>query len=102
MEIKDLAWNETVSRRFNNPTFPKSIRCTIVGKSCCAKTTLLLNFLFRSGWLDYNNVNIFGKSLFQPEYLILRKALEEQLPKESILRLFGNQNEIIQMNLSPI
>ena len=36
------------------------------------------------------------------EYLILRKALEEQLPKESILRLFDNQNEIIQMNFSPI
>ena len=47
MEIKDLAWNETLSRRFNNPIFPKSIRGIIVGK-----TTLLLNFLLRPGWLD--------------------------------------------------
>ena len=65
MEIKDLAWNETVSRRFNNPIFPKSIRGIIVGKSCCGKTTLLLNFLLRPGWLDYNNLNVFGKSLFK-------------------------------------
>jgi len=32
----------------------------------------------------------------------LKKAFEEQLPKESILRLFDNQNEIMQLNLSPV
>ena len=37
--------------------------------------------------------------LFQPEYRILKKTFEEQLPKESILRLFDNQNEIMQLNL---
>ena len=61
-----------------------------------------LNFLLRPGWLDYNNLNIYGKSLFQPEYRILKKAFEEQLPKESILTLFDNQNEIMQLNLSPV
>ena len=80
----------------------KSIRGILVGKSACGKTTLLLNFLLRPGWLDYNNLCVFGKSLFQPEYRILKKALEEQLPKESILRLFENQNEIMQLNLSPV
>ena len=59
----------------------------------------LCYFLLRPGWLDYNNLCVFGKSLFQPEY---RKAFEEQLPKESILRLFENQNEIMQLNLSPV
>ena len=39
-----------------------------------------------------NNINIFGKSLFQPEYHILKKAFEEKLPKEIIIRLFENQN----------
>ena len=46
---------------------------------------------------------VFGKSLFQPEYQILKKALEEQLPKEVILRFFNNQDEIMQRNdVSPI
>ena len=33
MDIKDLAWNETQSKRFNNSLFPRSIRGLIVGKS---------------------------------------------------------------------
>jgi len=102
MDNKDLTWNEISSRRFNNPLFPKSIREILVGKSASGKTTLLLNFLLKPGWLDCNNLNIYGKSLFQPEYRILKKAFEEQLPKESILRLFDNQNEIMQLNLSPV
>ena len=69
----------------------------IIGKSGCGKTTLLINLLLRPSWLDYNNVNIFGKSLFQPEY-----HFEENLPKEVIIRLFGNQNEITDMGVSPI
>ena len=55
-----------------------------------------IEFSLSPGWLDYNNLNIYGKSLFQPEYRILKKAFEE-----SILRLFDNQNEIMQLNLSP-
>ena len=74
----------------------------IIGKSGCAKTTLLINLLLRPGWLDYNNINIFGKSLFQPEYHILKKAFEEKLPEEVIIRLFENQNEITDLGISPI
>ena len=68
MEIKDLLWNEMLSKRFNHPLLPKRIRGLIVRKSGCGKTTLLMNLLLRPGWLDYNNLNNFGKSLFQPEY----------------------------------
>ena len=96
MEIKDLAWDETQSKMLNISKFPRSIRGLIVGKSNCGKTTLLLNFLLRPGWLDYDNLMVFGKSLFQPEYRILKKALEEQLPKEAIIRLFDNGDEIIE------
>ena len=66
------------------------------------KPTLLINLLLRPDWLDYNNRNIFGKSLFQPEYHNLKKAFEEKLPKEVIIRLFENQSEITDLDISPI
>ena len=67
-----------------------------------AKTTLLINLLLRPGWLDYNNIHIFGKSLFQPQYHILKKVFEEKLPKEVIIRLFENQNDITDLRISAI
>ena len=73
MDIADLSCNEVISKRFNHPLLPRSIRGIIVGKSGCGKTTLLLNLLLRQGWLDYDNLCILGKSLFQPKYLILKK-----------------------------
>ena len=73
-----------------------------IGKSGCGKTALLINLLLRPGWLDYNNINIFGKSLFQPEYHIIKKVFEEKLAKEVIIRLFENQNEITDLGISPI
>ena len=101
MEIRDLSWNESIMKRFNNPLLPRSIRGIIVGKSGCGKTTLLLNLLLRSGWLDYDNLCIFGRSFFQPEYRILKKAFEENLPKEYILRLFNMRDEIQNSQAPP-
>ena len=94
MEIADLSWNKVISKRFNNPLLPRSIRGIIIGKLGCGKTTLLLNLLLRPGRLDYDNLCVFGKSLFQPEYGILKKAFEENLPKENSLRLFNMRDEI--------
>lgn len=85
MEVKNLSWNDSTNKRFNNPLLPKSLRGLFIGKSQCGKTTLLLNLLLRPGWLDYNNLQVFGKSLFQPEYRILKKAFEEKLSKEAII-----------------
>ena len=42
--------------------------------------------------------NIFGKSQFQSEYHILKKAFE----KKVIIRLFENQTEITDLGISPI
>ena len=90
------------SKRFNNLLLPRSIRGIIAGKSGCCKTTLLLNLLLRPGWLDYDNLCIFGKSLFQHEYRILKKAFEENLPKECILRLFNMRDEIQNRQMPPL
>lgn len=101
MEVKDLSWNDVMSKRFNSQLLPTSIRGLLIGKSGCGKTTLLLNLLLRPGWLDYNNLQVFGKSLFQPEYRIIKKAFEVKLPKEAIIRLFDNQDDIMALNVSP-
>ena len=82
MEVKNLAWNENLSKRCNHPLLPKGIRGFIIGKYGCDKNTLLINVLLRSGWFDYNNINIVGKSLFQPEYHILKKLLKKSYQKK--------------------
>lgn len=94
MNIENLSWTENKFKRQNSPLLPKSIRGLIVGKSGCGKTTLLMNLLLRPGWLDYNKLFIFGKSLHQPEYRILKSALEKGLSKDIILKLFENHKEI--------
>ena len=93
MDIKNLSWNSKTSRS-NHELLPKDVRGLIVGKSGCGKTTLLLNLLLNPGWLDYNKLFIFSKSLFQPEYEVLRKAMNRKLPKEAILWLFNNQDSV--------
>ena len=65
------------------------------------KYTLLLNLLLRPGWLDYNSLQVFSRSLFQPEYSIIKKALEEKLPKEAIIQVFDSQNDIMALDASP-
>ena len=99
MEVKNLAWNENLSKRCNHPLLPQGIRGLTIGKSGCGKTTLLINLLLRPGWLDYNNINIFSNSLFQPEYHILQKICEEKLHKEVIIRLLENQNQIMDLSI---
>ena len=61
IEVKNLAWNENLSKRCNHSLLPKGITGLIIGNSGYGKTTLLTNLLLRPGWLDYNNINIFGK-----------------------------------------
>ena len=102
MDIKDLSWSSTSTKRFNHSLLPKNIRGLIIGKSNCGKTTVLLNLLLRPGWLDYDRLYVFGKSLFQPEYKILKKAMEEKLPKNAIINLFENQESIEKINASPL
>ena len=102
MDVKNFAWNENRSKHCNHPLLPHGIRGLIIGKSECGKTTLLINLLLRLGWLEHNNINLFGKTLFQPEYHILKKAFEEKLPKHVIIRLFENQNEITDLGISSI
>ena len=94
MEINTTyEWKKEKSRN-NSPLLPEDIRGLIVGKGNCGKTTLLLNLLLNPGWLDYDHLFVFGRSLHQKEYVILKKGLESGLSKEQISNLFHNQGEI--------
>ena len=81
MEITDLSWNENIHKRFNNSLLPRSIRGLIVGKSGYGKTTLLLNLLLKPGWLDYDNLFIFGKIYSNPNIKFLGQHLRKVYPK---------------------
>ena len=75
MNVKeDYVWKTKTGIRNNNPLLPRNIRGLIVGKSNCGKTTLLLNLLLQPDWVDYNHLYVFGRSLHQQEYKILRKG----------------------------
>lgn len=102
MEIQNLSWNGSGLNRQNHPLLPKSIRGVIIGKSGCGKTTLLYNLLLRPGWLDYDRLRVYGKSLFQPEYKILKKSYELGLPKEAVLKLFRGQEKVVSQGFEPL
>ena len=102
MNISDsYTWNTGKILRNNNPLLPQNIRGLIVGKSNCGKTTLLLNLLLQPDWLDYNHLYVFGKSLHQQEYQILKKGFKDGLSKNQVSNLFHNQEVLVRVNLSP-
>ena len=51
---------------------PNSIRCIIAGGSGCGKTNLLMNLIMRSGFLNYDRLHIYSKSLHQTKYQLLQ------------------------------
>lgn len=73
-----------------------SCRCLIIGPSGCGKTNLLLRLLLKKGWLDYNNLYIYSKSLHQPEYRLLIDCFKHGYSKSDVLKIFetekGNYN----------
>ena len=86
MNVQNFSIRNTSNRK-NNPLLPSSLRGLIVGRSNCGKTVLLLNLLLRENWLDYNNLLVFGNSLHQEEYQILKKGFDAKLGKQQLLNL---------------
>ena len=97
----DYSWKTTTSRQ-NSPLLPSNIRGLIIGKSNCGKTTLIFNLLLQPEWLDYSHLYVFGKSLHQPEYKIIRKGFEEGLSKRQVSNLFTQQDVLSIANFSPL
>ena len=102
MEVNPCyTWNKKTTRA-NNKLLPRSIGGLIVGKSNCGKTTLLLNLLLKPDWLDYDHLYVFGKSLHQKEYKILKAGFENGLSKEQITNVFQNQEQFHKQGINPV
>ena len=97
-----FSWINRLKRRNNNPLLPSNVRGLIIGKSNCGKTTLLLNLLLQPDWLDYDHLYVFGKTLHQQEYRILKKGFETGLSKKQIVNIFTNQSEFDKVKLAAL
>ena len=79
---KQYAWRAAENYRENNHLLPRNLRGLVIGKSECGKTTVIFHLLLQPGWLDYNHLYVFGKSLYQQEYRVVRKGLDARLRKQ--------------------
>ena len=73
---------------------PNSLRALVVGKSGCGKSTLVDNLLLQPELLDYDNLLVFGPSLHQAEYEIMKAAFAKHLSKKQIRVLFKQQEDV--------
>lgn len=89
MENIPVHWNDNAkNNQKHHFLLPSpSCRALIIGKSGCGKTNLLLRMLLLPKWLDYENLFVFGKSLHQPEYKLLKSGLEKGYNKNEVLKL---------------
>jgi hypothetical protein len=72
---------------------PPDKRCIIAGVAGCGKTNLVFNLLFNEGWMDYDKLYVYSKSLFQSKYERLRRAFEEVCPE--VATFSSNNEEVI-------
>ena len=77
MEIKDLSWNEVISKRFNHPLLPRSIRGIIVGKSGCGKKHFCLIFYLDQDGLIMTTFLYLEKVFFNLNTEYLKKLLKK-------------------------
>ena len=91
---KQYAWRPTGICRESNPLLPQRLQGLVIGKSGCGKTTVIFNLLLQPGWLDYNHLYVFGRSLHQLQYKVLRKGFVGGLSKQNISNVFNIQEMV--------
>lgn len=73
----NVEWDSSsrVVRR-HGALLPNSIRCIVAGPSNCGKTNLLINLIVSENGLNFENVYVYSKTLWQPKYMCLKNLLE--------------------------
>ena len=87
----------STENKVHNDCFPLNFRMLLVGASGAGKTALLMRMLLEPGLLNYDKLYVFAKSLYQPEYQVLKAGLENNLPKTDIIKLM-NSDTILKKN----
>ena len=65
MEITNFDHEASKRKTHHHWLLPSSIRCIICGPSGCGKTNLLLNLLPKKGYLEFDRLHLYSKSLAQ-------------------------------------
>lgn len=95
---------EQKEKQHHHWLLPGSIRCIVVGPSGCGKTNLLLNLLLKKGYLNFDRLHLYSKSLSQEKYQFLSDwaaALEAVAGKE-VATFHCNSDDIIPVeSLNP-
>ena len=102
MEVHQLFKKKAKSGRENIEFLPESLRMIIVGTSGAGKSTLLFNLILNEGWLSYDHLIIYAKTLFQDEYKLLRECLERGFNKNEIRECFKNGEIVYEGTREPL
>jgi ASC-1-like (ASCH) protein len=87
-----------MKNKVHSDCIPETFRALIIGQSGVGKTSLLMRMLLQPGLLNYNKLYVFAKSLYQPEYQVLKAGLENKLPKLDIIKLMNADNILKKHN----
>jgi GTPase SAR1 family protein len=93
-------WTATKTKN-HSEMVPESFRALIIGQSGSGKTSIVLRMLLEDNLLDYNKLFVFGKSLHQPEYKILKAGFENGLPKSTIVDILKHNKLINELEDKP-
>ena len=100
MEVTKYFWMPKKFRK-HSEVFPESFRCLIIGQSGSGKTALLMRMLLEENLLDFNKLYVFGRSLHQPEYQLLKCGFDNKLNKTSIVDILNHSSRINEENEKP-
>jgi len=83
---------------------PNSLRCIICGPSNCGKTNLMVNLITTDGYLNYDRLILYSRSLHQPKYKVLQEwgAQLNNDAGEAVTSFYSNDVDIDDVgNLNP-
>ena len=87
----DYTWKDTSKTQKNHFLLPGLLPALLVGHSGSSKSTIMNNLLIQPGLLNYNRLYVYGNSLHQKEFKILKLAFDKRLSKLQIQFIFTNQ-----------